>query len=75
MFCNVARFSPNGDLLAATDESKVSLLKFQRQYVQLQDKEMQATLSHCFSLVGHSREVTDIQWSRDSRFLVSCSMD
>jgi len=36
---------------------------------------MKSTLSHCTHLTGHSREVTDMQWSKDSRFLVSCSMD
>lgn len=32
LFCNVARFSPDGNLLAATDEAKISLLKFQKQF-------------------------------------------
>ena len=36
---------------------------------------MVSVLTHSYSLLGHSREVNDLQWSRDSKILVSCSMD
>jgi hypothetical protein len=32
LYCNVTRFSPNGDLLAATDDMRISLLKFQKNF-------------------------------------------
>lgn len=32
LFCNVARFAPNGELLAATDEARISLLRFQKNF-------------------------------------------
>lgn len=56
----MTRFAPNGELLAATDEARISILKFQKNFMQYQDSEMKASLSHTTHLTGHSREVTDM---------------
>eukprot|EP00731_Ephydatia_muelleri_P032212 Em0023g719a len=75
---NVVRFSPDGELLASSgDDNAVLLWKLSDSLVITtgEDEENKETWTVFKMLRGHLEDVYDLCWSRDSKYIVSGSVD
>lgn len=75
-FINIVRFSPNGQMLAAgCDGNEVQIFTMRQSYTGFGATDARPQFVHSKKLLGHVGEITDLQWSSDSQYLVSGSVD
>jgi protein HIRA/HIR1 len=77
MAINCIRFSPNGKYVScASDDQKVSLYQYEYGAPAFGGGKDGTEKWRCVKLFGgHTRDVLAVDWSPDSRFLVSCGVD
>lgn len=73
---NVVRFSPNGKLLACGgDDNTLFIWNLKKRPVEFGSHEEKITWGMHKLLRGHTGDIYDLSWSRDSKYLISCSID
>jgi len=73
---NVVKFSPMGNyMISAGVQDIASIWDYKKRYIEMGKTEMKHRWGVCKSLRGHFSEISDANWSRDEKYLVTGSID
>ena len=72
---NVVRYSPNGSFLASgADDKAITVWQKRQNTLSIGSSEVIYRWSVKFRLLGHTEDILDLRWTRDSRHIVSAGI-